>query len=96
MKHSYTTKTFAIAAISALALCVAPAAKADDKGCSNTTLQGSFSFIGTGFFVSPARHRRPDCHCQYANLRRQWRCHVGLRKLKPKRQYRPADRNGHI
>jgi hypothetical protein len=54
MKHSYTTKTFAIAAISALAVSIAPAAMAGDKGCSNATLQGTFAFNGTGFFVSPA------------------------------------------
>jgi hypothetical protein len=52
MKRSYTTKTFAIAAV-ALALSVAPAAKANDKGCSNLTLQGSFALKGTGFLVSP-------------------------------------------
>ena len=54
MKRSYTTKTFAIAAVSALVLCVAPTAKADNKGCSNATLQGSFAFNGSGFIVSPA------------------------------------------
>ena len=54
MKRSYNTiKTFAIAAVSALTLSVAPAAKADNKGCSNATVQGSFALKGTGFFVSP-------------------------------------------
>lgn len=59
MKRSYTTRIFALAAIGALALCVAPAAKADDKGCSNTTLQGSFSFIGTGVAISPPSFAGP-------------------------------------
>jgi len=53
MKRSLTANTFAIAALSALALSVAPAAKADNKGCSTATLQGSFAFNGTGFIVSP-------------------------------------------
>jgi hypothetical protein len=54
MKRSNTTKTFSIAALSALVLSVAPAAMADDKGCTNATLQGSFAFIGTGVIISPA------------------------------------------
>ena len=54
MKRNNTTKTFAIAAFSALALSIAPAAMADNKGCTNATLQGSFGFIGTGVIVSPA------------------------------------------
>ena len=53
MKRSYAIKTFAIAAVSALALSVAPAAMADNKGCSNATLQGSFAFKGTGVIISP-------------------------------------------
>lgn len=53
MKRSYTTKTFAIAALTALAVSVAPAAMADNKGCSNAILQGSFAFKGTGVIISP-------------------------------------------
>jgi hypothetical protein len=53
MKRSHTIKTFAIAAVSAFALSVAPAAKADNKGCSNLTLQGSFALKGTGVILSP-------------------------------------------
>ena len=48
-----TIRTFALAAVSALALSVAPAAMADSKGCSNATLHGSFAFKGTGVIVSP-------------------------------------------
>jgi hypothetical protein len=48
------TKTFALAAIGALALSVAPAGRAADKGCSNTTLQGTFAFNGTGSIIMPA------------------------------------------
>ena len=54
MKHSTIAKTFAFAAVSALALSVAPAAKADDKGCSNATLKGTFALKGAGFIISPA------------------------------------------
>jgi hypothetical protein len=59
MKRSYTAKTFALAALGALALSVAPAAKADNKGCSNSILQGSFSFIGTGVAISPPSFAGP-------------------------------------
>jgi hypothetical protein len=42
-------KTFAIAAAAALALSIAPAAKADNKGCSNATLKGTFVHAASGF-----------------------------------------------
>jgi len=54
MKCTNTAKTLAIAAISALALSIAPAANAADKGCSNATLQGTFVLKGTGSIISPA------------------------------------------
>jgi hypothetical protein len=53
MKRSNATKTFVIAAVSALALSIAPAAKAADKGCSNATLRGTFAFRGTGSAIDP-------------------------------------------
>ena len=54
MKRSTIAKTFAIAAVTALALGLAPTAKADNfKGCSNATLKGSFSHMGTGFVTAP-------------------------------------------
>jgi hypothetical protein len=53
MKPSTIAKTFAIAAVTALALGLAPAAKADDKGCSNATLIGTFGFTSSGFITAP-------------------------------------------
>jgi hypothetical protein len=53
MKRNTTTKAFAIAAVTALALAVAPIAKADDKGCTNATLHGTFSQRGTGVIIAP-------------------------------------------
>jgi hypothetical protein len=54
MKRSNTTKTFAIAAVAALALAIAPAAKAQvNKGCNNATLQGTFAYTATGSSVAP-------------------------------------------
>jgi len=47
MKRSTIAKTFTIAAVTALALGLAPTAKAADKGCTNATLQGTFSQKGT-------------------------------------------------
>jgi hypothetical protein len=50
MKRSTIAKTFAIAA---LALSLGPTAKADDKGCSNASLKGSFADTASGFSTSP-------------------------------------------
>ncbi len=53
MKHSNTTKTFAIAAVAALALAITPTAKAQgNKGCNNATLLGTFAYTVTGSFVA--------------------------------------------
>ena len=49
MKRSSIGNTFAIVAIAAFALGMAPAAKADNKGCSNTTLKGTFVHSASGF-----------------------------------------------
>ena len=54
MKPSTIAKTFAIAAVTALALGIAPTAKADGKGCSNATLKGTFALKGTGSAIGPA------------------------------------------
>ena len=54
MKRTTIAKTFAIAAVTALALGMAPTAKADDKGCSNATLKGTFAYTMTGFVLIPA------------------------------------------
>jgi len=52
MKRSTIAKTFTIAAVTALVLGMAPAAKAADKGCSNLSLTGTFAFTTTGFLVA--------------------------------------------
>jgi hypothetical protein len=53
MKRNNITNTFALAAISALALSIAPAANAQvDKGCSLSTLTGTFAYTVTGSFVA--------------------------------------------
>jgi len=53
MKRSNITKTFALATVAALALAIAPAAKAQvNKGCNNATLQGTFAYTVTGSFVA--------------------------------------------
>ncbi len=52
MKRSTIATTFAIVA---LALGMAPAAKADDKGCTNASLKGTYGYTSTGFItVGPA------------------------------------------
>ena len=56
MKH--TAKTFTIAVLAALALSVGPAAKAADRGCSNTSLQGTFADKDTGV-IYPAANAAP-------------------------------------
>ena len=52
MKRTTIAKTFGIGA-AALALALAPTAKAQPKECSVATLQGSFARTDTGFIVSP-------------------------------------------
>ena len=51
--NSTTTKAFTIAAVTLLALAVAPMAKAADKGCSNATLRGTFVHTASGFEIAP-------------------------------------------
>ena len=53
MKRSTLAKTCTIAAVTALALGIAPMAKADNKGCSNATLKGTFAHMATGFITAP-------------------------------------------
>ncbi|HXP86534.1 MAG TPA: hypothetical protein VN841_17530 [Bryobacteraceae bacterium] len=54
MKHSTIAKTLTLAAVAALALSVAPTAKAADKGCSNASLKGTFSDKDSGWiYTSP-------------------------------------------
>lgn len=53
MKRHSIAKAYAIAAVTALALGLAPMAKADDKGCSNSTLKGTFADSASGFSTSP-------------------------------------------
>jgi len=53
MKHSTIAKTLTIAAVTALGLVITPTAKADDKGCSNASLKGTFAQMGTGTITAP-------------------------------------------
>ena len=52
MKRSDIATAFTIAAVTALALAVAPAANASSKGCSLATLKGAFADKDTGFILS--------------------------------------------
>lgn len=52
MKRSTIAKSLTLAAVTALALAVAPSAKAQNFGCSNASLQGTFAFKGAGFIIS--------------------------------------------
>jgi hypothetical protein len=45
------TSTIAVAAVLVLAL--SPSAKADDKGCTNATLKGTFAHTARGFVIAP-------------------------------------------
>ena len=49
MTRSTIAKSFTMAAITALALSVAPTAKADDQGCSSASITGTFAFTTIGF-----------------------------------------------
>ena len=63
MKRSTAAMTFTIAAVTALALGMSPLAKADDKGCSNATLRGTYSQTGSGVITAP-----PDQAGPFANV----------------------------
>lgn len=54
MKRSTIVKAFTIAAVTALALGVAPLAKAQGKACSDATLKGTYADKDTGFITAPA------------------------------------------
>src|SRR5689334_15924810 len=53
MKSNTIGKTFAIGAVAALAMVLAPTAKAERKPCSVATLKGSFARTDTGFVTAP-------------------------------------------
>src|SRR5277367_2029159 len=53
MKHNTVAKTLIITAVAALALSIAPMAKADDKGCSNASLQGTYGYSSFGTITAP-------------------------------------------
>jgi hypothetical protein len=48
-----TANTLTIAAVTALALVVSPTVRAQDKGCTNATLKGTFAHTASGFEISP-------------------------------------------
>ena len=52
MKRSTIAQTLTLAAIAALALGLAPTAKAANKGCSTASLKGTFAYTSTGFIVA--------------------------------------------
>jgi hypothetical protein len=52
MKPSTIAKTLTIAAVTALVLGIGPKAKADDKGCSEANLRGTFAYTSTGIIVA--------------------------------------------
>jgi hypothetical protein len=53
MKRSNTARTFALGAVAAVALAMAPMAKAESKPCSNATLKGVFAQKDVGFITAP-------------------------------------------
>ena len=53
MKRYSLTKTFTVAAVAVLALGISPLAKADNKGCSNATIKGTFAHTASGFEIAP-------------------------------------------
>lgn len=53
MKRSTVAKTFAIAAVTALALGIAPTARAENRGCSTAFLTGTFAYTLTETVIAP-------------------------------------------
>jgi hypothetical protein len=58
MKRSIA-RTFTIAAFTAFTLAISPTANANDKGCTNATLQGTFAYTSTGFITAPPQFAGP-------------------------------------
>ena len=54
MKRTIMRNMFTVTLTTALALGVAPTARAGEKGCSNATLTGTFAYTNTGFFTAAA------------------------------------------
>lgn len=52
MKRSTIARTLTLTAVTTLALAVAPSAEAQNFGCSNASLQGTFALNGLGFIIS--------------------------------------------
>jgi hypothetical protein len=48
MKRSMIAKMFSIATVAALAVAIAPAANATDRGCTNASIKGTFAFQASG------------------------------------------------
>ena len=59
MTRNSIAKTFAIGAVAALALGLAPLAKAERKECSVANLEGSFVRKDTGFVTAPPANAGP-------------------------------------
>ena len=54
MKYNKIANTLKIAAVAALVLGMAPAAKAQATGCTNAMLRGTFVYTFAGFSANPA------------------------------------------
>ena len=54
MRRTIMRNMFAVTLTTALAVGVAPTARAAEKGCSNATLTGTFAYTNTGFFTAAA------------------------------------------
>ena len=53
MKRNTIAKVLTIATVTALAVGLAPTANAQDQGCSNASLKGTFAEKDTGFVTNP-------------------------------------------
>lgn len=61
MKRTIAANSFAIALATVLILGIAPQAQAGDgKGCSNSSLTGTFGYTATGFLVAPPQSAAPS------------------------------------
>jgi hypothetical protein len=59
MKRTIIANTLAITVATALGVGIAPVAQAADKGCSNTTLRGTFTYRTAGFITAPPAEAGP-------------------------------------
>ena len=95
MKAANSQERSTVAALTAFALGMASTANAADKGCSNTSLNGTFAYTSTGAIVSPPDIAGPIAEVGSQNFDGSGR-HYRHCNNQLKRQHATLDDRGNI